>query len=222
MLHVRLVRCLKLSMLLLTATSLGLAVAGCGQGGSDLPTPTWTVHVVVVTATFTPTPPPTPTSIPTPTATPIPLPTATSTPLPTDTSIPSPTITNTPRPTRTPTPSPTPTLPPYNYVLDGGPFHEVNNATTTIKGFVYDAGGNGLKGVGVRLSSDGWSDVAYTGQGADPPGYYSWGLRDYSMDGTWRICVVDANGNCDSPEITFQTFRETLQSVVTVNWRRTY
>jgi hypothetical protein len=209
---------------LLAVLILSLAIAGCDVGGpTPTPVPTWTARVVqiVVTATFTPTPPATPT--PTATNTPPPTPTATATPVPTDTPVPTPTNTPRPRPTKTPGP---PTTPPPEFVILNGPYGERTPATTTIKGYVYDKNGQPLNGVWLWLKHQGADFEAWTvtGYGADPPGYYSYGLKDYSWNADWGLCIVREKGSREviSYWATFHTDFKTEISTITTDWQRTY
>jgi len=202
-------------------------VAGCELGGpTPTPVPTWTARVVhvVVTATFTPTPPPTPTN--TPTNTPPPTPTATATPVPTDTPVPTATNTPRPRPTKTPAPPPTATTPPLDFVIISGPTGHRTSATTHFWGYVYDANGQPLNDVWLWLREDGgWEAWTVTGFSADPPGYYSYGLKDYSINGSWGLCIVrGGKGSRDviSQWARFQTsFTHEISTFIT-DWQRTY
>ncbi|MBU0495812.1 MAG: hypothetical protein KKA73_24870 [Chloroflexi bacterium] len=209
----------------LLALSLALAMAGCESAAEPTPAPTWTARVVqvVVTATPSPTPPATPT--PTATETPIPSPTATATPVPTDTPVPTATNTPKPKPTRTPAPPPTATTPPYDFVILSGPAGERTPATTNFKGYVYDAAGQPLNGVWLYLrENSGWEAWTVTGYSADPPGYYSYGLKDYSVNGAWGLCIVREQGSREaiSPWASFQTSFDLEISTFTTDWKRTY
>lgn len=208
---------------LLGVLGLSLIVAGCDVSG---PAPTQTARVVyvVVTATFTPTPPATPTPTATPTS--LPTPTPTATPVPTDTPVPTPTNTPRPRPTRTPAPPPTATTPPFDFVIISGPTGYRTPATTNFWGYVYDKNGQPLNGVWLWLREDGGFEAwTVTGYSADPPGYYSYGLKDYSVNGSWGLCIVKGpHGNRDviSPWARFQTsFTHEISTFVT-DWQRTY
>ncbi len=131
---------------------------------------------------------PTETSVP-PTETPVPAP-PTNTPPPPSTSTPSPTDTAVPEPTPTPIP-PTPT------VVSGLDFRliekyhlscEENDQRHNIYAYVYDADGNEIPGVRLRVWWPGGEDFMITGlKPEEGPGY-----ADFAMyNGSYSVEVVD-------------------------------
>lgn len=152
----------------LVAISILVGVSGCtlgdlvSQAPTATPTPSRTPR-----PTFTPLPTDTPTPEATPTATstpvvvptdtPAPAPSPTATPTPMNTPIPPPTPTSPPPPpTATPTHTPTPVVQPCSYVTGsretstaGKPEH--GQPSAIIEGYIEDAAGNRLNGIGVYL-----------------------------------------------------------------------
>jgi len=176
------------------------------------------VFQIEPTPTFTPTRTPHPTF--TPTATYTPRPPATSTPTetlvppantptlvpPTATLVP-PTPTHRP-PTATPTQKPpTPTTgPPYQFVSSYVGFLP-NCGVTFIEGKVYDAFGQQLGGVRVKVWTAGWEITRETptdpGKGA---GYYDVILSTTGpRAGTWFIAIIDDGGSLISEVVQVET-----------------
>jgi hypothetical protein len=205
-----------------------ILLAGCETGPAPTPPPTQTAKIMHLVATFTPRSAASPTeTVPAATQPPAPTPPPTQPPTvaPTATLVPTRTNTPKPKPTRTPAPPPTPTTSPFDFVILSGPAGERTPATTNFKGYVYDAAGQPLNGVWLWLREDGgWEAWTVTGYSSDPPGYYSYGLKDYSINGSWGLCIVKGpHGNRDviSPWARFQTsFTYEISTFIT-DWKRT-
>jgi hypothetical protein len=184
--------------------------------------PTATLAPTDTPSPLPPTATPVPTATPEPTATPIPPtdtpPPPTDTPVPpTDTAIP-PTRTPAP-PTKTPRP-PTATVPPApRFAWRGQVVNTFANCSLTrIMGLTLDRG-NGIAGdVWVYTWADGWEgawsvsrwnpDEGYAGM--DDSSNWDAVLGTYAKAGTWKSCVVPAEGSrdCLSNTVTSQTTSE--------------
>ena len=194
--------------------------------GVASPTPTRTPEAgATFPPTWTPTHTATPTDTPLPTDTPTITPTATNTPTPTFT----PTATRTPAPpptaTRTHTPIPSPT--PWPYVLDSmtAKLNDLNGAGCSWLGAAGRINGAGtaeiVAGIGVRVSSNGWSQTCGYG---DTSAYGSAGwevyLDDHPKAGTWYAQVVDASGAPLSEKVTFQTIDNCYTNLILIDFRK--
>jgi hypothetical protein len=176
--------------------------------------------------TWTPTYTATPTDTPPPTDTPTITPTFTNTPTPTFT--PAPTATPRPPapPTATHTPSPTPT--PWPYVLEAmtAKANDLNEAGCAWLGAAGRITGAGVQeiqaGIGVRVSSDGWSMTSAFGSTSvyGSPGWEVY-LDDHPKNAAWRAQVVDATGSPLSEPVGFQTIDNCFTNLTVVDFRKT-
>ena len=196
--------------------------------------PTPTTEVVsrpTFPSTWTPTHTATPTDTPVPTDTPTVTPTPTDTPTPTFTPTatwtPAPPTPTPPPPTATPTHTPSPTATPWPYVLSNvtAKANDLNDAECDwlgVAGRIYGAGvGEIQAGIGVRVSSDGWSSTDAFGDHT-VYGLLGWEvyLDDHPKEGTWYAQVVDASGNALSERVMFQTIENCHTNLTLIDFRK--
>lgn len=130
-----------------------------------------------------------------------------------------------PAPPAPPPPPPAPPAPTYQFTGSiGGTIG--NCGITEIQGRFRDPNGNLLNGHRVKVA---WPTGSGTSVPSGEPGQYDTGfydlvLDDESKDATWRVWVVDGDGNQISDQINVRTTREcgseNSPNTVVVNWRR--
>jgi len=156
-------------------------------------------------------------------AAPTPAPGPTMTPLPTSTPLPGATATPTSSPGATATPTPSATPSSYQYVLAGDPVGEVNAGVTQIRGKIWDAQGNPVNGVRVRVRTAGgdYDEISFASGPASgyPDGGYDMLLDSRAKDGNWLVAVCDAEGGLLSESVKVQTYADG-PSVIYIDWRR--
>ena len=206
-------------------TVVSLATTPVPEAPADTATPSPS-DTAAATATLAPThtpsplpptdtpPPPSPTVTPRPSDTPAP----TDTPLPPTDTPPPPTATR-PRPTRTPVPPtatkpPAPAFPWRGQVVNTFP----NCALTRIMGLTLDRNGGVAGDVWVHWWADGWEGawgrsswgVNEGYEGLDDSSNWDGILGTYPKAGTWKVCIVPAEGSwdCLSPTVAAETVAE--------------
>jgi hypothetical protein len=79
-----------------------------------------------------------------------------------------------------------------------------------------------VAGIGVRVSSNGWSETCDYGDKEvyGDPGWEVY-LDDHPKNGTWYAQVVDASGNPLSEKVTFQTIDNCYTNLTIIDFRKT-